>query len=453
MLLRFAAGTALVLATAARAADPAPLHHDIRVTLDPKGHRLVVEDTLAWTEGAHAPSLSELQRKFAGASLEKRGARAVRVRYAGVIRDRLEHPGEEYSRAFATTTGTIEPEGVFLGQNAAWYPAASDERLLTFTMEVTLPAGWDAMSQGRRTLHERTETGTRVRFEVEEPQEEIWLVAGPWTETRRVMKDVEAIAMLRTPDEALAAKYLDATSPNVAMYTELLGPHAYGKFALVENFWDTGYGMPSFTLLGPSVVRLPFIPTTSYPHEILHDWWGNGVYVDRSKGNWCEGLTAYLADHMVQEQRGVAASYRQETLQKYADYVARSKDFALASFHERHSAATEAVGYGKALMVFHMIRRDIGDEAFAGALRAFYGEWRFRRASWADLRRAFEKASGKSLAGWLDAWVQRVGAPTLKLGETKAEKSAAGWRLTGTLRQTQPQDAFPLSIPVAITLE
>src|SRR4029453_18980304 len=109
---------------------------------------------------------------------------------------------------------------------------------------------------------------------------EIGLGAGRRTGTRRTTMNVEAIAMLARPDDALAAKYLDATAPNVAMYTELLGPHAYGKFAIVENFWDTGYGMPSFTLLGPQEIRLPFIPTTSYPHEILHDWGGYGVYVD-----------------------------------------------------------------------------------------------------------------------------------------------------------------------------
>ena len=34
------------------------------------------------------------------------------------------------------------------------------------------------------------------------------------------------------------------------MYRGLIGPYPYQKFALVENFWETGYGMPSFTLLG-----------------------------------------------------------------------------------------------------------------------------------------------------------------------------------------------------------
>ena len=88
------------------------------------------------------------------------------------------------------------------------------------------------------------------------------------------------------------------------MYRKLIGPYPYDKFALVENFWDTGYGMPSFTLLGPTIIRFPFILHSSYPHEILHNWWGNSVFVDYETGNWCEGLTAYLADHLIKEGQG-----------------------------------------------------------------------------------------------------------------------------------------------------
>ena len=100
-------------------------------------------------------------------------------------------------------------------------------------------------------------------------------------------------------------------------YSGLIGPYPFNKFALVENFWETGYGMPSFTLLGPEIIRFPFILHSSFPHEILHNWWGNSVFVDYGTGNWCEGLTAYLADHLVEEQRGKGAEYRRGTLQKY----------------------------------------------------------------------------------------------------------------------------------------
>ncbi len=124
------------------------------------------------------------------------------------------------------------------------------------------------------------------------------------------------MAFLRKPDQALADRYLDATAQYLEMYRGLLGPYPYSKFALVENFWETGYGMPSFTLLGEQIIRFPFILHSSYPHELLHNWWGNGVFVDLAGGNWCEGLTAYLADHLIAEQRGQGADHRRAILQK-----------------------------------------------------------------------------------------------------------------------------------------
>jgi len=55
-------------------------------------------------------------------------------------------------------------------------------------------------------------------------------------------------------------------------------------------------------------VRLPFIRTTSLGHEVLHNWWGNGVYVDWERGNWCEGLTTFMADYAYKEEEGESAA-------------------------------------------------------------------------------------------------------------------------------------------------
>ncbi len=112
--------------------------------------------------------------------------------------------------------------------------------------------------------------------------------------------------------------------------------------------------------------------TSSYPHELLHNWWGNSVYVDFDQGNWCEGLTAYMADQLFAEQRGDAGTYRRATLKKYSDFVTSGNDFPLSDFSSRRSAASEAVGYGKSLMLYHMVRRAIGDELFLESMSAFY---------------------------------------------------------------------------------
>jgi aminopeptidase N len=405
--------------------------YKLEVVVDPKAHRIVIDGN--YREGS---------------------GKQERILTVRTIHNPISQKGEAYSRGFAVTAGTIQPEGVYLGGSSKWYPPPAGGGLVTFDLTVDVPPGWDAMSQGRREVLERDEKRTRMRFVADDPQEEIWLVAGPWTETKRTIDGVDALTLLRRKDDGLSAKYLDATGDYIAMYSKLLGPYPYPKFALVENFWETGYGMPSFTLLGSAVIRLPFIITTSYPHEILHNWWGNGVYVAPEGGNWSEGLTAYLADHLFAEQHGNGAAYRQETLQKYADYASRGKDFPLSSFTERHSAATEAVGYGKALMLFHMMRRRIGDEAFINGLRTLYAERKFTRASFNDVRDALGAAGKQDLAPAFARWVGEPGAPRLSAKDVAATRDAdGGWHLRGTIEQVQAGNPYSLSIPIAITLE
>ena len=96
------------------------------------------------------------------------------------------------------------------------------------------------------------------------------------------------------------------------------------------------------------------------------------------KGNWCEGITVYMADHLIKEQRGQGSDYRRTTLQKFTDYVNETNDFPVVEFRSRHNAAEEAIGYGKATMFNHMLRKKFGDEKFIKAYQDFYAENKFK---------------------------------------------------------------------------
>ncbi|GIT21643.1 MAG: hypothetical protein CM1200mP40_13250 [Gammaproteobacteria bacterium] len=261
--------------------------------------------------------------------------------YSGSIYDLAEQSSPEYAQSFSETSGIIGEQGVYLNYGSAWFPIFGGQ-LVTFDMEVQFAdtaSTWKAVSQGDRF----GDSG----WSSADPMEEIYLIAASFTEYSVQADDVEVLAYLRTPDSNLATKYMDATERYLKLYEPLLGDYPYSKFALVENFWETGYGMPSFTLLGEQVIRFPFILESSYPHEILHNWWGNGVYPDYESGNWSEGLTAYLADHLFREMSGSGSQYRKDMLSRYKNYVAEETDFPLARFTSRNSAATQAVGMAR----------------------------------------------------------------------------------------------------------
>jgi hypothetical protein len=377
--------------------------------------------------------------------------------YSGQINHPVVQQSEEYARGFSQTPGIISNKGVYLAGASLWYPhfPTAANRLVTFQLKTKLTGGWESVSQGTRTLHKKNKTSAITTWNSPEPMDEIYLVAAPFTEYNHKAGNVDIVAFLRTPDQPLAQKYLDTTGQYLKMYEAIIGPYPYTKFALVENFWETGYGMPSFTLLGPKVIRFPFILHSSYPHELLHNWWGNSVFVDYDRGNWCEGLTVYLADHLIKEQRGQGSQYRRTTLQSYTDYVNPKNDFPLTKFRSRFDAASSAIGYGKSMMVYHMLRTHFGDKTFLKAIQTFYKSNRFKTATFTDMRHAFESVANSDLTPYFNQWIKKTGAPALKLEKTSISKSeeSPAYNLDFTLKQIQKEDLYHIHIPVAVTLE
>ncbi len=377
----------------------------------------------------------------------------ITITYSGVIYDSLKAPPRAYAKGFGNTTGLIDERGVYLTNESLWYPLAFDQ-CFTFDMVVDVPKDWMAVTQGGRR-YERVEViddEERVvaRWIEPNPGPELYLVAGRYYRYETNHNSTLIMVYLYQPADSLATTYIDATKNYLGMYENLIGGYPYDKFALVENFWQTGFGMPSFTLLGSKVIRLPFIVRTSYGHEILHNWWGNSVYVDYDNGNWCEGLTTYLADYLYKEKMGEsqARDYRHHTLIAFRNSVTPEKDFPLREFRERHDAASQSVGYGKSLMVFHMLRNCLGDSLFWEVLRHFYGTYTFRIASWGDIEASIRAVTGQNFSWYFDQWVNRTGAPSLRLSSPRWQLDGDAYRVVFTLTQDEPP--YVLDVPVRI---
>ena len=99
-------------------------------------------------------------------------------------------------------------------------------------------------------------------------------------------------------------------------------------------------------------------------------------------------------------------------------------------------------------MVFFMLRDLIGARAFYAGLREFWRAKRFRTASWSDLQAAFEHSSGRDLAWYFSQWVERAGAPRLRIESAKLSPAPGGTRLKLTFSQSTP--AYRLRVPVEL---
>lgn len=374
------------------------------------------------------------------------------LKYSGILEKQKKSSPVKNVSGVKNSLGIISGNGVYLNGSTIWVPTFGTE-LFTFKMTVHIDKEWGIVSQGNRTVNEIIENERIVTYEALDPTNEVFLVASKWHEFNYQTENVLVQAFLGENDEKLANKYLKTTEHYLKIYDKLIGSYPYKKFALVENFWETGYGMPSFTLLGKKIIRLPFILNTSYPHELLHNWWGNGVYIDYSKGNWSEGLTAYMADHLIKEQNGQGEKYRRTALEKYTKAVNKENDFPIKNFRSRNSRAEGAIGYEKVMMVNEMLRDMLGDKLFIDSYAKFYENFKFKKASFDDIQKTFEEVSGMNLQPFFYQWIMRPGAPMLKLSDVNVKKDADKFNLSFNVLQVQEEDPFLLFIPVAVYFE
>lgn len=465
MILRLA-GCALAFVAAADSADaaaePVAVEHRLAVTLVLSESRLI---------GRGQMRIAPSQRAELAISLSER-ARRVQVEVNGSVR-RFDRSGSmlrvplhanERSRPVLVdlayeavfddpvpvnplntdnpgfgVAASITAEGVFLLGGSGWYPDLIASRP-TFRLTVEAPPGVLAVTAGRSLGHADRDGVTVSEWQIDHPVRGLALSAAAYRVQERTLGDVVVATYFREPNQDLAAAYLEATAGYLQLYEQLFGPYPFPKFAVVENFFPTGYGFPSYTLIGDTVLRLPFIIATSLGHEIAHCWWGNGVFVDVAAGNWSEGLTTYVADYLYKERESPeeARSARLQMIRNYTTLAPPEREIALARFVSRTDTLTKAVGYDKGAMVFHMLRREVGEEAFWAALRDLFASHLFRPASWADIQQAVEARSGRSLGWFFEQWVRRTGAPRLRLDGVRARPADGAWAITGRLVQEPP---------------
>lgn len=469
----------------------ASIHHTLQVELAPETHQLIATDTirvphsllnqpaLSFALNSHltidrielngqtvpvskihgdrsdSPTFTQWVVEFPSSFLRpSHSPQLLHIAYHGQID---ESPTESGGLRFVRpdkTNGHIGPQGIYLTSETFWYPTWK-HHLVTFDLALTLPSDWQAITQGQETSQAVTKNQRTSQWSINVPTEALTLAANHFVVQKKAWRDIE-LATYLFPDEApLAQQYLDATATYLELYTNLLGPYPFSQFAVAENFFPSGLGMPSFTLLGQSIVRRGYTQPYSLGHEIVHSWFGNSVFNDFAKGNWVEGLTTYLANYYYDEATGnheAAVKTRRRMMDEYNLYATPEKDYPINRFHHKETRIDNAVGYQKTALVFHMLRQELGDTAFFKGVRQIIQEGTGRYVEWTDLKRMFSEVAKRDLTTFFTQWVEQPGAPSIMLHDLsvrpdplRSDQSI----VSGTI--SQRGSIYNLSLPVKVT--
>ena len=363
----------------------------------------------------------------------------VDIEYKGLLSRMTERSGESGPAPLMASKN-----GSYLDSGSGWHPMVPGIAA-TYQLTMTLPAPQKAIVPGRLIKEETTAGQYRAVFKSEVPSEGIVLIAGPFSVEERRHGEIVLRTYFAPGLENLSAGYLDSTANYIDHYTRLIGDYPFSSFSIVSGPLPVGLGFVGMTYIGERVLRLPFIRFTSLGHEVLHNWWGNGVRVDYKNGNWAEGLTTFMADYAFSEKREQDKGKQMRTgwLRDYAALPPR-RDHAVRSFISRRHDAAQIIGYNKVAFIFHMLERTIGKQSFSQGIRDFWTRYKFNTAGWAEIQAIFEQTSGQNLSAFFAQWIDRSGAARIVLSDIIQSVD----RISFTL--SQPDLPYSLEVPIRL---
>ena len=303
-----------------------------------------------------------------------------------------------------------EGEGIYLPAGS-FYPYGEDD-MADFKVDITFPDHLEMITSGRLEKIEAPKGQKEYLFRTELTVDNITLIGGRYTVTDSLYNGVnfQVLSLPKSKSGMPPAmmkrmggggdsseKYLQASIEYYKQYSELFGDYPYSNFSIVENFFATGFGMPGYTLLSNQLMAMSWIVLSpgALAHEFVHNWWGNSVFVDYEKGNWCEALTVFSTNyyyHILTDNENKALNYRKSALISLSDLPVE-KNYPLVKFEYQEHSDDAVIGYQKGAMLFNEIYKLMGKDNFFGAIKLFNKKFLGKVALWEDILATFEKYS------------------------------------------------------------
>jgi aminopeptidase N len=383
-------------------------------------------------------------------------------------------PAAGEQRTFTVIYAGVPEDGLIIGENRHgrrtffgdnwpnrarhWLPTVdhpSDKAFFEWT--VTLPATYNVVANGR--LRENSDLGDgrrRVRYVTEAPLATKIAVIGAADFAVEVAEVVDGIPVESWvyPEDREAGFYDFARAVRaLQVFTSLLGEYPFEKLANVQS--TTRYGgmeNASAIFYDEASVTGTRVNEALIAHEVAHQWFGNAVTETDWPHLWLsEGFATYLTHVYFELTYGedVRAQRMAADRRIVAAFAAANPDRPVVdTTYATPTDLLNANSYHKGGWVLHMLRRQVGDEAFFEGLRTFYTQYRGGNADTDAFRKVMETVSGRNLGAFFEQWLIRPGVPRV----SGSWRHADG-RLTVTLHQTQPGApfTFPLEVSVVAT--
>ncbi|SFB76326.1 aminopeptidase N [Nocardioides terrae] len=206
-------------------------------------------------------------------------------------------------------------------------------------------------------------------------------------------------------------------------------PYPFGKY---DQLYVPEYNMGAMENAGAITLRDEYLPRSRQPrsfyefrtsvilHEMAHMWfgdlvtmkWWDDLWLNESFAEWACYHAEAQATEFTDAWTGFAnarkiTGYTQDQLPTTHPIAADNYDLQAVEVN------FDMITYAKGASVLKQLVAWVGLDPFIAGLRTYFKEFAFGNATFADLLRHLEAASGRELQSWAQEWLQTAGVNTL----------------------------------------
>lgn len=384
-----------------------------------------------------------------------------------VIRYRVHDPKDGLhffapSPAEPETPYTVWSQGEPIS-NRYWFPCFDHpNEQQTTELVVTVEDGYEVLSNGRLVSKRSADGRTVFHWRQTEPHVAylVTLAVGKFTVVAEKWRETPVLYYVPPARAADVPHSFSRTPEMLEFFSRKFGvDYPWAKYAqvVVEQFNAGGMENTSATTLHESVLHderalLDHSPDWLVAHELGHQWWGDLLTCKDWAHLWLnEGFATYCevlwAEHKLGRDEADFQLYHKSKAARSGTATSRP---IVDRFYPHPNSMFDNRAYPKGGWVLHMLRKQLGDADFFGCLKKYAERYRHQTVETGDLRRVFERCTGRSLERFFYDWTERPGHPVLEIDTGYDENDKL---LRVSVKQTQPQDAFtfPLRIDALCT--
>lgn len=368
----------------------------------------------------------------------------------------------EYSGAMIEK---IDGPRYVLNDTLAWYPHAGEVDRAPYEVTLRWPDRLDLAAAGRHVDGGRASDGSRwEKRSIDLPTAGFSFEIGRFAEATRQVGHVQ-IRLFTPPvgwgeKKELQEQLLTGAADAVAFFEEVFGPYPLDELTLVMTPRSFSQALLGFVTLselmmrGEGFVALLFNledPRTVIAHEIAHQWWGHQVGWESYRDQWIsEAMANYSAvlfarrklERKVRFGIGPTTGWQSALMRRtddgrpYESIGPLVLGARLAS--SRAGGAYGAIVYQKGAVVFDMLARHFGEEAFIELLRRVPSLVAHRAISTEGFFEILERFSGADLDFFTHQYVFGTGLPEVYYRYTFQPTESGKWRVLAQARQISP---------------